>query len=633
MLKVVVAEKGSAEKELFFAADEVSIGRVQSNGIVLPRPNVSKRHAVLEVKAGHMFVNDLKSTNGTYVNGRRIVQARELTVDDRVYIGDFVLRLSIVEPDSVGKSDIQPMPSHDEQRASTIAMPAFNVDMPPPPFAAISEELDIPPMPELPDSVVAEASELVAPPDFEFEVETDYSEPEPEPEPLPDPTVEPEPRRVFVQEPEPPVTAVVAEPAPLPYQPPVVAAPMKDEDSRSAISGLARRLGYDQKPGDFEALRTLADYAGRLVFNNVDPATDDFSDEQWQKLSDGVMKLVDQLRREDRIPRDVDPFAITQQILFEFAGLGPLEELLSMSSVKAIVVSSLDSIYIVQDGKTRRVDSVFSNQATFGRVVTKLCGLAGLEASALNDPIAEGRLPDGSLLQIIGHPFVDDGRMVVIERPVAKTLSIDELIDGARITEEAADAIRSAVRDRRNIVVCGAPSSGRSIFVNALVNMIESDRRVLVLGGRRELDLRLPNVMSMNKSAVVQAKLGGACVVINRVFPDYVVINGLECADTELVQDLGLAGRDGLILTMTASSAEDCVSRLKLMLQFASPGIDGGSVDALVSRIADIIVVLKVDSSGLTVVSAVFETNAPDSLKVTSSLSLVGMGVLSVDGE
>jgi len=71
----------------------VSVGRVRGNDLVLSKGNVSKRHARLTQKDGRFVVVDQNSTNGTYVNRQRIVQATIVREGDRIYIGDFVLRI------------------------------------------------------------------------------------------------------------------------------------------------------------------------------------------------------------------------------------------------------------------------------------------------------------------------------------------------------------------------------------------------------------------------------------------------------------------------------------------------------------------------------------------------------------
>jgi pilus assembly protein CpaF len=109
---IVIHEKGGTERREVFDTTEVSVGRVQGNHIVLPKGNVSKRHARLLYRDGRFIVTDLNSTNGTYVNRRRIAQATIVREGDRIYVGDFVLR---IEP-AAESADV---PAADESARST----------------------------------------------------------------------------------------------------------------------------------------------------------------------------------------------------------------------------------------------------------------------------------------------------------------------------------------------------------------------------------------------------------------------------------------------------------------------------------------------------------------------------------
>jgi len=90
---VLIHEKGGGERQEQFAGSEISVGRVQGNDIVLPKGNVSKRHARVLYRDGRFIVTDLNSTNGTYVNRRRITQATIVREGDKIYVGDFVLKI------------------------------------------------------------------------------------------------------------------------------------------------------------------------------------------------------------------------------------------------------------------------------------------------------------------------------------------------------------------------------------------------------------------------------------------------------------------------------------------------------------------------------------------------------------
>ena len=92
---VILTEKGGSTQRLDFESEEITIGRVDENDICLPKGNISKKHTRIVVKDGRIIVLDLKSTNGTYVNGRKLAGPQVISPDDKVYIGDFILN---VEP-------------------------------------------------------------------------------------------------------------------------------------------------------------------------------------------------------------------------------------------------------------------------------------------------------------------------------------------------------------------------------------------------------------------------------------------------------------------------------------------------------------------------------------------------------
>ena len=101
MFTIIIQEKGGEQRRMVFNKPEVTIGRVQGNDIVLPKGNVSKRHARIVLKDGKFIIVDLKSTNGTYVNGRKITSPLVVKDSDKIYIGDFIVGVDDAAGDDV----------------------------------------------------------------------------------------------------------------------------------------------------------------------------------------------------------------------------------------------------------------------------------------------------------------------------------------------------------------------------------------------------------------------------------------------------------------------------------------------------------------------------------------------------
>jgi pilus assembly protein CpaF len=114
MFTIIIQEKGGEQRRMVFNKPEVTIGRVQGNDIVLPKGNVSKRHARIVLKDGKFIIVDLKSTNGTYVNGRKITSPLVVKDSDKIYIGDFIVGVDeAASADADGGSETTTSPPGD----------------------------------------------------------------------------------------------------------------------------------------------------------------------------------------------------------------------------------------------------------------------------------------------------------------------------------------------------------------------------------------------------------------------------------------------------------------------------------------------------------------------------------------
>lgn len=71
---------------------ELIIGRDSSSGFSIPDIQVSNRHCRIFVKNGIFMIEDLESTNGTYLNRKRIKREEILNYGVRIVIGDTILR-------------------------------------------------------------------------------------------------------------------------------------------------------------------------------------------------------------------------------------------------------------------------------------------------------------------------------------------------------------------------------------------------------------------------------------------------------------------------------------------------------------------------------------------------------------
>jgi hypothetical protein len=91
----VIVHEGAGAGSVHPVDGEVVLGREQASAdLVIPDPGVSRRHARVHPHAGGLVVEDLGSSNGTFVNGHRISGPVEIGPDDELQLGDSILGMA-----------------------------------------------------------------------------------------------------------------------------------------------------------------------------------------------------------------------------------------------------------------------------------------------------------------------------------------------------------------------------------------------------------------------------------------------------------------------------------------------------------------------------------------------------------
>src|SRR3954466_2645932 len=88
---MIVSIDGVVIKEVQLTKDRTSLGRRPYNDIVIDNLAVSGEHAVLQMTGNEVYIEDLNSTNGTYINGKA-VKKQLLQNNDTVEIGKYKIK-------------------------------------------------------------------------------------------------------------------------------------------------------------------------------------------------------------------------------------------------------------------------------------------------------------------------------------------------------------------------------------------------------------------------------------------------------------------------------------------------------------------------------------------------------------
>jgi len=105
MGKLVVSLDGVVIKEVQITKDKTTLGRRPYNDMVIDNLAVSGEHAVLQMVGADVFIEDLNSTNGTYINGKAI-KKQLLAHNDTVEIGKYKIKYLTDEPADYEKTQV-----------------------------------------------------------------------------------------------------------------------------------------------------------------------------------------------------------------------------------------------------------------------------------------------------------------------------------------------------------------------------------------------------------------------------------------------------------------------------------------------------------------------------------------------
>ena len=111
MAKLVILSLGMAGRSHELKVDKTTIGRVDDNTFPIAEPSVSSHHCEIYLRGADVVVNDLNSTNGTFINGNQITGEAVLKPGQTLKLGQIELKLEVEGAPATTASTSAPAPS------------------------------------------------------------------------------------------------------------------------------------------------------------------------------------------------------------------------------------------------------------------------------------------------------------------------------------------------------------------------------------------------------------------------------------------------------------------------------------------------------------------------------------------
>lgn len=261
-------------------------------------------------------------------------------------------------------------------------------------------------------------------------------------------------------------------------------------------------------------------------------------------------------------------------------------------SIVELIINDDGGVYIERSGTVlEKLDFKAAAQDVAGM----LKALVGDLAFGPQRPFADLSAPDGSRIHVLAPPIVRGGLSVTIRKRPQRRPALEELTKGGTLTPGCAGFLKFVVDQRKNVLVVGGTSSGKTTMLNALCGLIDSGDRILVVEDTPELSLPQPHVVYM-KTRIRDAQ--GLCdvslrdLIINtlRMRPDRIVVGETRGAEAlDMLQAMNI-GQEGLMSTLHASSCREALQRLETLVLMAGLDMPLKAVRGNVALGVDVIV-------------------------------------------
>jgi pilus assembly protein CpaF len=309
------------------------------------------------------------------------------------------------------------------------------------------------------------------------------------------------------------------------------------------------------------------------------------------EVRQAVISLID---NEPTLLSSFEKQQISDEVLDEVFGLGPLEPLLQDPTISDILVNGHKQVYVERRGKLEITSVTFRDDGHLLRIIDKIVSQVGRRVDE-STPMVDARLSDGSRVNAIIPPLAIDGPLMSIRRFSQDKLMGADLVEKKAMTAGMLELLEAAVRAKLNIIIAGGTGAGKTTLLNALSSFIGSTERIVTIEDAAELQLKQPHVARLEtrpanlegNGAVRQREL-----LINslRMRPDRIVVGEVRGGEAlDMLQAMN-TGHDGSLTTVHANSARDAISRLEVMVSMGNANMQLTSIRQQIASAVHVLV-------------------------------------------
>ena len=301
------------------------------------------------------------------------------------------------------------------------------------------------------------------------------------------------------------------------------------------------------------------------------------------------------------------------------AYLAPLLPMLARADVTDIFINRPGDVWIETiSGALEQIDCPELDDARLWHLVRQIASLSHQGISRAH-PLLAAILPDGARVQVVAPPATREGMALAIRKHVVPDLSLADYIgtgafdaagfsSGPQIrpplkppaSHDPAALARylvELVRARRNIMISGGTSTGKTTFLNALIKEIPEHERLILIEDTPELLLHRANGLGL---LAVKGDLGEAQVSTDdllqaalRMRPDRIILGELRGIEAYSFLRAVNTGHPGSLTTIHADSPEGALEQLALIVLQSGTQLQREDILHYANQVIDVVVQLE----------------------------------------
>jgi type IV secretion system protein VirB11 len=314
----------------------------------------------------------------------------------------------------------------------------------------------------------------------------------------------------------------------------------------------------------------------------------------------------------------------------------PFKALFAEDGVNEIMVNKPCEVWIEKKGE-QLVKEIPELDLDHLMALGRLIAQSTEQVISEENPLLSATLPNGYRVQVVFPPACEPGHICYsIRKATTMLMTLDEyakmgafdntitnltktkpvdLLNKYLKENKIQEFIKNAIIAKKNIVISGGTSTGKTTFTNAALSSISPNERLISVEDAREILLPLhPNKVHLlvskggqGRAKVTTQDLIEACL---RLRPDRIIVGELRGAEAFSFLRAINTGHPGSISTLHADSPEMAIEQLKLMVMQASLGMPPDEIKKYILNVVDIVVQLKRGENGKRYVSEIYYKNS-----------------------